>query len=333
MSRCAPVTKDQIPPMKDLTVDNITENVIILNSLCPNPRARYIFERLVTHLHDFAREVRLTTGEWQTGVDFLTAAGQISDDLRAEIILLSDTLGLSLLVEAISHPKPASATEGTVLGPFHTHDAPITENGYQLHKEDEAATSLFVLSSIKSTSGKPIPGAICDIWEGDAHGFYDVQDPDRGGVANGRAVLKSDENGMLFFTAVVPVPYPIPMDGPVGSMLRLLNRHPNRPGHIHFMLQKEGYDKLITALYPRGDPYETSDPVFGVKESLIVDLGTVDEEIAKKYGAKAGMPLLRYDFVLATEEEARKLKKEKAREALDKLGISDAMFELVFDVD
>jgi protocatechuate 3,4-dioxygenase beta subunit len=319
--------------MKDLTVDNITENVIILNSLCPNPRARYIFERLVTHLHDFAREVRLTAPEWQTGVDFLTAAGQISDDLRAEIILLSDTLGLSLLVEAISHPKPSNATEGTVLGPFHTHDAPITENGYQLHKEDEQATKLFVLSSIKSTSGKPISGAVCDIWEGDAHGFYDVQDPDRGGVANGRAVLKSDENGMLFFTAVVPVPYPIPMDGPVGSMLKLLNRHPNRPGHIHFMLQKEGFDKLITALYPRGDPYETSDPVFGVKESLIVDLGTVDEDIAKKYGVKKGMPLLKYDFVLATEEEARTLKKENAREALEKLGISDEMFELVFDVD
>lgn len=319
--------------MKDLTVDNITQNVIILNSLCPNPRARYIFERLVTHLHDFAREVRLTTPEWQTGVDFLTAAGQISDDLRAEIILLSDTLGLSLLVDAISHPKPTIATEGTVLGPFHTHDAPVTENGYQLHKEDEAATSLFVLSSIKSTSGEPIAGATCDIWEGDAHGFYDVQDPDRGGIANGRAVLKSDDNGMLFFTAVVPVPYPIPMDGPVGSMLKLLNRHPNRPGHIHFMLQKAGFDKLITALYPRGDPYETSDPVFGVKESLIVDLGVVDEEISKKYGVKVGMPLLRYDFVLATEEETKVLKREKAREALDKLGISDVMWQEIFDVD
>lgn len=333
MSRCDPITADQVPPMKDLTVDNITENVIILNSLCPNPRTRYIFERLVTHLHDFAREVRLTTSEWQTGVDFLTAAGQISDDLRAEVILISDTLGLSLLVEAISHPKPANATEGTVLGPFHTHDAPITENGYQLHKEDEAATKLFVLSSIKSTSGEPIAGALCDIWEGDAHGFYDVQDPERGGVANGRAVLKSDENGMLFFTGVVPVPYPIPMDGPVGSMLNLLNRHPNRPGHIHFMLQKDGYEKLVTALYPRGDPYETSDPVFGVKESLIVDLGVVDEDIAKKYGAKVGMPLLKYDFILATGEEAKKLKREKAKEALEKLGISDEMFELVFDVD
>jgi protocatechuate 3,4-dioxygenase beta subunit len=319
--------------MKDLTVDNITQNVIILNSLCPNPRGRYIFERLVTHLHDFTREVRLTTSEWQTGVDFLTAAGQISDDLRAEIILLSDTLGLSLLVDAISHPKPATATEGTVLGPFHTHDAPVTENGYQLHKEDEAATSLFVLSSIKNASGEPISGATCDIWEGDAHGFYDVQDPNRGGNPNGRAVLQSDEKGMLFFTAVVPVPYPIPMDGPVGKMLNFLNRHPNRPGHIHFMLQKTGYDKLITALYPRGDPYETSDPVFGVKDSLIVDLGEVDEETAGKYGVQVGMKMLRYDFVLVTEEEAGKLKKEKAREALRMLGVSDEMWEEIFDVD
>jgi len=317
MARCAPVTKE-IPPMKDLTTDNITENVIILNSQASNPRVRYVFERLVTHLHDFARDVRLSSEEWMMGINFLTKVGQMSDDLRAEMILLSDTLGLSLLVDSIDHPRIGNATEGTVLGPFHTHDAPVTDNGYVLHHDPEA-TRLFCLCSIKNTDGKPLDGVVCDVWEGDSHGFYDVQNPNRT-HADGRAVLRSDKDGIFYFTAVVPVPYPIPMDGPVGQMLNLLNRHPNRPGHVHFMLQKNGYDKLTTALYPRGDPYEASDPVFGVKESLIVDLSEVDEEISKKYNIPVGTKLLKQDFVLATEEQAAKLRAEKAEEVLKKLG-------------
>ena len=305
--------------MKDLTADNITENVKILNNQCPDPRVRYIFSRLVTHLHDFARETRLSTQEWQKGIDFITAAGQISDDLRAEVILLSDTLGLSLLVDAINHPRISNATEGTVLGPFHTHDAPITENGYVLH-EDPDAPKLLVLASIKDISGEAIADVTCDVWEGDAHGFYDVQNPNRD-HPDGRAVLTSDKEGAFFFTAVVPVPYPIPMDGPVGSMLTLLHRHPNRPGHIHFMLRKQGFEPLITALYPRGDPYETSDPVFGVKESLIVDLGEVDETLAKRYNIPVGTKLLKHDFVMVDVEAAKRQREQEAREAIRKLGL------------
>jgi len=305
--------------MKDLTADNITENVKILNNQCPDPRVRYIFSRLVTHLHDFARETRLSTQEWQKGIDFITAAGQISDDLRAEVILLSDTLGLSLLVDAINHPRISNATEGTVLGPFHTHDAPITENGYVLH-EDPDAPKLLVLASIKDISGEAIADVTCDVWEGDAHGFYDVQNPNRD-HPDGRAVLTSDKEGAFFFTAVVPVPYPIPMDGPVGSMLTLLHRHPNRPGHIHFMLRKQGFEPLITALYPRGDPYETSDPVFGVKESLIVDLGEVDETLAKCYNIPVGTKLLKHDFVMVDVEAAKRQREQEAREAIRKLGL------------
>jgi len=304
--------------MKDLTVEDLTENVIILNNQASNPRVRYVFERLVTHMHDFARETRLSTDEWMAGIDFLVKVGQISNDLRGEMILLSDTLGLSMLVDAINHPRLGNVTEGTVLGPFHTHDAPISSNGYVLH-EDPEATRLFVLCTIKDTKGNPIPNVTCDVWEGDSHGFYDIQNPNRD-HPDGRAVLTADKSGIFFFTAVVPVPYPIPMDGPVGKMLSLLGRHPNRPGHLHFMLHRNGYDRLTTALYPRGDPYETSDPVLGVKESLIVDLGTVDEEIAEKYSVKKGMPLLRHDFVLATEEEAGALREERAKEALAKLG-------------
>ena len=235
------------------------------------------------------------------------------------MILLSDTLGLSLLVDSIDHPRIGKATEGTVLGPFHTHDAPVTENGYVLH-DDPGAERLFVLARVTDTNGRPVRGVKCDVWEGDSHGFYDVQNPNRQ-HPDGRAVLLSDQDGVFFFTGVVPVPYPIPMDGPVGNMLRVLGRHPNRPGHVHFMLEKEGFDKLVTALYPRGDPYETSDPVFGVKESLIVDLGTVtDEGMARKYGVDLGTRLLEYEFVLATDQEAQQLRQEEAKKALSSLG-------------
>jgi protocatechuate 3,4-dioxygenase beta subunit len=298
--------------MKDLTTENITENVILTNNQCDDARTRFIFEHLVRHLHDFARETRLTSQEWMTAIEFLTAVGRISNDLRAEMILLSDTLGLSLLVDAIDHPRAGRASEGTVLGPFHTRDAPVTENGYVLH-EDPTAERLFVLCTLRDTKGQPIVNAQCDVWEGDAHGFYDVQNPNRE-HPDGRAVIRSNDQGIFYFTAVVPVPYPIPDDGPVGDMLKMLNRHPNRPGHIHFMIDSPGYDKLITALYPRGDPYETSDPVFGVKESLIVDLGTVDAQTAAAYNIPEGTKLLSYNFVLASDEEAAALKVERAKE-------------------
>lgn len=298
--------------MKDLTTENITENVILTNNQCDDARTRFIFEHLVRHLHDFARETRLTSQEWMTAIEFLTAVGQISNDLRAEMILLSDTLGLSLLVDAIDHPRAGRASEGTVLGPFHTHDAPVTENGYVLHG-DPTAERLFVLCTLRDTKGQPIVNAQCDVWEGDAHGFYDVQNPNRE-HPDGRAVIRSNDQGIFYFTAVVPVPYPIPDDGPVGDMLKMLNRHPNRPGHIHFMIDSPGYDKLITALYPSGDPYETSDPVFGVKESLIVDLGTVDAQTAAAYNIPEGTKLLSYNFVLASDEEAAALKVERAKE-------------------
>ncbi|KAL4926759.1 intradiol ring-cleavage dioxygenase [Aspergillus undulatus] len=308
-----------LPPMKDLTTENITENVHLVNSQCPSPRLRYLLHRIVSHLHEFCLETRVSTEEWMTAIKFLTETGQISDDLRHEFILLSDTLGVSSLVDSINHPRQPPATEGTVLGPFHTHDAEDMEHGSVLHSDPDA-TRLLVLASIRDTSGNPIPNVKVDVWEGDSKGFYDVQNPHRTGP-DGRAVLRSDANGEFYFQAIVPVPYPIPMDGPVGKMLQALGRHPNRPGHVHFMLDREGFDLLITALYPRGDPYETSDPVFGVKESLVVDLSEVtDSGMAEKYGVEVGTKLLKHDFVLLTEQQARELRRKNAVEAMDRQG-------------
>jgi protocatechuate 3,4-dioxygenase beta subunit len=242
----APTTTQSKPPagLKNLTIENITENVHAINSQTPNPRLKYLLERLVTHLHDFARETRLSSHEWMTALLFLTAVGQISTEVRQEFILLSDILGLSLLVDSIDHPKPPNSTQGTVLGPFHTHEAEHASHG-GLISQDPAGEPLLVLCTLKDVNGNAIPNASIDVWETDSKGFYDVQHADRSGP-DGRAVLTSDEKGDFWFKAIVPVPYPIPHDGPVGKLLKQLNRHPYRPSHMHFMFKKDGYDPLVT---------------------------------------------------------------------------------------
>lgn len=305
------------PALKDLNIENITENVNLVNSSNPSPRFKFLLERLVIHLHDFARETLLSQDEWLQAIHFLTATGQICTDVRQEFILLSDILGLSLLVDGIDHPKPPGSTEGTVLGPFHTHDAEHMEHGDNM-SHDKNGEPLLVVCTVKDENGNAISGAKVDIWETDSSGMYDVQHEGRN-RPDGRCVITSDQDGKFWFKGIVPVPYPIPHDGPVGKLLALLNRHPMRPSHMHFLFEKPGWDKLITALYLRGDPYETSDAVFGVKESLVVDLGEVDETTAQHYpGTYKGMRLLKYDFVLITKEKAERMRMGRRQEASNK---------------
>jgi len=311
-------SKIDIPLLKDLNADTITENTIKINANNPDVRMKYVFERLVTHLHDFARETRLSHNEWMAGINFLTATGQMCDDVRQEFILLSDILGLSLLVDSIDHPKPSNSTEGTVLGPFHTHEAEDLPNGASISADPEGEPCL-VVCTLSDTAGKPIEECKIDIWETDSTGHYDVQHADHDGP-DGRCVMSSDKDGIFWFKAIVPVPYPIPHDGPVGQLLLKLKRHPWRPAHMHFMFEKKGYDHLITALYMKGDPYETSDAVFGVKNSLIIPVGKVDKATAEKYGVKEGSALITYDFVLVSDEESATLRDERSKEALRKLG-------------
>lgn len=232
------------PKGTDLTADNITENVLLINSKNPNARFKYVLETLVLYLHKFARDVRLSTNEWRAGLAFLVATGQKCTDLRHEFILLSDILGLSLLVDSIDHPKPGNSTEGTLLGPFHTHDAQEVKQGTQI-SQDERGEPLLAICTVKDVNGKAIEGVVVDIWETDSAGFYDVQYEGRTGPA-GRALLRSNADGGFWFMSIVPVPYPIPGDGPVGQLLKLLQRHNMRPAHMHFKFEKEGYDQLIT---------------------------------------------------------------------------------------
>lgn len=235
---------------KDLTTANITPNVLAINSSCADPRTKFLLDRLVTHLHDYARETRLTQAEWATAIQFLVEAGQISNASRQELILLSDILGLSVLVDGIDHPTPKGATEGTVVGPFHVDDTAsttATELGGAI-SHDDAGDALLVVGTVKDTAGNPVAGVEIDVWETDSKGFYDVQYKDRKpDQFDGRAVLTSDDQGRFWFRAIVPVPYPIPNDGPVGRLLKdTLKRHVWRPAHMHFLFKKEGWEPLIT---------------------------------------------------------------------------------------
>jgi protocatechuate 3,4-dioxygenase beta subunit len=292
----------------DLTVDNITKNTKLVNSQTPNPRLKFLMEKLVDHLHDYVRETRLTTEEWTETIKFLTGCGQMCSNIRQEFILLSDILGVSVLVDAVNNPKPPNATESTVLGPFYTDDAQDVANGDSIASSGKGEVCL-VLATIKDTKGKPIEGARINVWETDGNGLYDNQYEERDGP-DMRGRLTSDQHGEFYFKCVKPVSYPVPVDGPVGKLLGKLHRHAYRPAHIHFRINVPGniYDDLVTALYVRGDPYESSDAVFGVKKSLIVDVGKVeDASIAKKYDVNEQDWLIKYDFVLTKLDETQTL--------------------------
>ncbi|KAH6988659.1 Intradiol ring-cleavage dioxygenase [Ilyonectria destructans] len=287
--------------MMDLTIENITENVQIINSKCPDRRLKFLLERLVVHLHDMVRETRLSTEEWMATLQFLTKVGQTCTSTRQEFILLSDILGVSLLVDAIDHPKPKGSTEGTVLGPFHTHEANLVDNGAGI-ASDPQGEPLLVLCTVRDAAGKPLENVKIDVWETDSKGFYD--------------------NGRFWFKAIVPVPYPIPSDGPVGKLLGRLNRHCFRPSHMHFMFNHPIYDPLITALYLKNDPYETSDAVFGVKNTLVVELQRVnDQEVADQYSVQVGCALMEYDFGLVTKEDAFNIRYKNAEAAMKAKGM------------
>ena len=256
--------------MRNIDENTITAAFIERLENCDNPRLRQILTSLVSHLHDFAREVKLTETEMMQGIEFLTATGQMCDDKRQEFILLSDTLGLSMLVVAQNHAKPAGATEATVFGPFHVEGAPEYSDGADLGN-GAPGVPLFVQAMVRSVGGSPVADARIDIWQADDDGLYDLQRSDLGDQRRARGVLQSQADGSFNFRTITPTAYPIPTDGPVGKMLDSCGRHPWRPAHIHFMVQAPGYQTLVTHIFRDGDPYLDSDAVFGVRTSLIGD--------------------------------------------------------------
>jgi len=254
--------------MRNFDENNITAAVFERIKNAPDPRVKEISEALVRHLHAFVREVRPTQKEWEWGIDFLTRTGHMCDDKRQEFILLSDTLGVSMLVDAINHPVPEGATETTVLGPFYVEAAPEKSIGEDISGGMQG-DPLLVTGTASSPDGKPIAGATIDVWHSDNDGYYDVQQLDEIGHLAMRARFHSDEEGRFRFWSIKPAAYPIPHDGPVGQMLEAQGRHPWRPAHVHFMISAPGYEQLVTHVFEAGDQYLDSDVVFGVKDSLI----------------------------------------------------------------
>lgn len=285
--------------MRNFDENTITDAVLEQVGKAPSPRARQISEAAVRHLHNFVREVEPTTGEWEMAIGFLTQTGHMCSDTRQEYILLSDTLGVSMLVDAINHRLPAGATETTVLGPFYVAGPPEVELGADISPGMEGQP-LYVEGTVRSTDGEPIPGAVVDTWHSDGDGYYDVQRYDAGGGITMRARLRTDTGGGFRFWTIVPNFYPIPHDGPVGKMLEAQGRHPYRPAHVHFMIGAPGFVGIATHVFLAGDPYLDSDAVFGVKDSLIRPLEHRPAGIAPD-GRRmdADYSVLRYDFTLS----------------------------------
>jgi hydroxyquinol 1,2-dioxygenase len=280
----------------DLTSESTTAAVIESFAQTADPRLREILQELVPHLHDFVRKVRLTLPEWEAAIEFLTAVGQKCDANRQEFILLSDVLGISMLVETINGQE--AGTESTVLGPFHVVASPERDNGDSIDLIG-GATPCIVTGRVLDTEGSPLAGATVDVWQCNEDGFYDVQQPDVQPLGNGRGLFRTDPEGRFAFRTVVPSHYPIPTDGPVGKLLLATERHPYRPAHIHFMAGAQGHRTLTTHIFVAGSPYLDSDAVFAVKESLIADFERVDDpEQARRYGMDNPFTAASIDLVL-----------------------------------
>ncbi len=283
--------------MSNNTEEQITQNVLASIANTPNPRLKTIMSSFITHLHAFIREVEPTQEEWFQGIEFLTKTGHMCDDKRQEFILLSDTLGVSMLVDAINHRVADGATENTIFGPFYREGAPELPMGASISLDGRGEPAV-VSGRVLSTSGAPIPNALLDIWEGGENGLYEQQDPNQPDM-NLRGKFRTDSEGRYCFVAIKPVSYPIPDDGPVGQMLRAVGRHPYRPAHIHLMISAEGFVPVTTHLFLKGDPYLDSDAVFGTKDSLVVDFVRHDSsEEAARYQVTAPFYTAEYDFVL-----------------------------------
>ncbi|RCW81954.1 intradiol ring-cleavage dioxygenase [Phyllobacterium bourgognense] len=279
--------------------DNSIELVTGRNHDAKSERLKTILEVVTRKLHEAVKEIEPSHEEWMQAILFLTRTGQMCDQSRQEFILLSDVLGVSMLVDSINHRKPNGASESTVLGPFHVEGAPERSMGENICL-DAKGEETFVHGRITDTKGAPINNATIDVWQANDEGFYDVQQKGLQPDFNLRGVFRTGEDGRYWFRAVRPKFYPIPNDGPVGQLLGVLGRHPYRPAHLHYLIKADGFETLITHIFDRDDPYISSDAVFGVKESLLAEFKrTHDESRAAEYGFNTEFWEIKQNFVLA----------------------------------
>jgi hydroxyquinol 1,2-dioxygenase len=286
--------------MPQFSEADLTAAVVETFEETPNPRAKFLLQELVKSLHDYVRKTGLTFEEWQYAIEFLTRTGQKCTPIRQEFILLSDVLGVSMLVDAVNHRERQGATETTVLGPFYVGEHKEMPHGSDISPHNVSGEKMFVQSRVTDTKGKPLAGVPVDVWHADDHGFYDSQKPAYATQGpSSRARFRTDADGRLFFRTILPSSYPIPTDGPVGEMILQTRRHPMRPAHVHFLVDAEGYEPLITHVFIGGDKYLDSDVVFGVKDELVAN---VEKRSDPKMpdGKEASTPwhLMTYEFRL-----------------------------------
>jgi len=286
--------------MKDFTVNNLTQRVTeAYTANTETPRSKKLLSSLIKYLHAFVKEVDLTEAEWFEAIQFLTDTGRKCDDKRQEFILLSDVLGVSMLVDAINHPKGGDGTESTVLGPFYVPGSPEMPVGGDIRgRHLSEAKPCLVVGRVTDEQGTAIIGATIDVWQTSANGMYDVQDSDAP-EWNLRGRFKTDRNGEYTIVTEKPVSYAVPTDGPVGKLFDLAGRHAFRPAHIHFKVSAAGCEPLTTHVFVNGDKYLDSDAVFATKESLVGDFEIChDEQLARRFDIETPFTRLKFDFGL-----------------------------------
>jgi catechol 1,2-dioxygenase len=271
-----------------------------------DPRLKEVVSVLTKHIHAAVKEIEPTHEEWLAAINFLTETGHMCTDWRQEYILLSDVLGITMLVDSINHRRPSGATPNTILGPFYVEGAPHYPNGTNICLDHKGEPTL-VRGRIVDVDGKPVEGAVIDVWQTNDDGFYDVQQKGEQPEYNLRGVFKSESDGRYWFQTVKPRFYPIPDDGPVGKLLVDLKRHPNRAAHMHFIVTADGYDEIITHIFTPDCPYLKEDTVFGVKKDLVANFQTIDDpKLAEEHGMPNPFQLVEWNFVLADKPAASK---------------------------
>lgn len=279
----------------------------VITSMGPKttPKARRILSSLIQHIHDFTRENNITVDEWMYGVELVNSIGQISDAKRNEGILVSDVIGLEALVDTLTHSSDTvDHTSSAIIGPFYREDSPEYPKGGSVIQKDVGGEKTLVSGRITDTVGNPLPGVKLEVWHCAPNGLYEQQDPDQPEY-NLRGTFYSDEDGYYAFVGLRPTAYPIPYDGPAGKLLQIMDRHPMRPGHIHWRVTHPEYHPLITQIYDRECKYTADDSVFAVKDDIIVDFIPAKKELKEK-GIQNE---LHYDIALTLESRIQESRK------------------------
>jgi hydroxyquinol 1,2-dioxygenase len=279
------------------TEKDVTKAVLAELAKAPNPRFREIMSAFVRHLHDFAREVKLTEEEFREAMAYVVKTGQASNATHNEAVLISGSLGFSQLIVMLNNGDNGGDTDASLLGPFWRMHSPVTENGSSIVRSPTPGEALFVNAWFKDRAGKPIAGAEVDVWHSSTEGFYENQDPVQADM-NLRGKFTTDGNGHISFRSIKPAGYPIPIDGPTGDLLRAQGRHNMRPAHLHFLAAKDGFKTLISQIYVQDDKFLETDVQFGVTRRLVGNYVRHDNEKPPAPDVTGPWYSLDYDFVM-----------------------------------